>query len=35
MLVKRALGNTRPVEPSARAYLHRVLYDSDPEVHVA
>jgi acyl phosphate:glycerol-3-phosphate acyltransferase len=30
MLVKRALGNARPPDPSARAYLHRLLYDQDP-----
>jgi glycerol-3-phosphate acyltransferase PlsY len=30
MLLKRALGNERPADPSARTYLHRLLYDHDP-----
>jgi len=32
MLVKRALGNTRPLDPSTRTYVHRLLYDNDPAV---
>ena len=30
MLVKRALGNARPSDPSPRTYVHRLLYDDDP-----
>jgi glycerol-3-phosphate acyltransferase PlsY len=32
MLVKRALGNARPSDPSTRTYVHRLLYDTDPAV---
>ena len=32
MLVKRALGNARPLDPSTRTYMHRLLYDNDPAV---
>jgi glycerol-3-phosphate acyltransferase PlsY len=32
MLVKRALGNARPPDPSTRAYVHRLIYDHDPAV---
>lgn len=31
MLVKRVVGNRRPATPSTRAYLHRLLFDHDPE----
>jgi acyl phosphate:glycerol-3-phosphate acyltransferase len=31
MLLKRALGNTRPSEPGWRPYARRVLLDRDPE----
>ena len=30
MLVKRVLGNARPVGDRRRVYLHRLLYDADP-----
>jgi glycerol-3-phosphate acyltransferase PlsY len=30
MLVKRVMGNTRPVGDRRRVYLHRLLYDDDP-----
>ena len=30
MLVKRVLGNSRPVGDRRRVYLHRLLYDADP-----
>jgi glycerol-3-phosphate acyltransferase PlsY len=30
MLVKRVVGNTRPVGNRRRVYLHRLLYDTDP-----
>lgn len=30
MLVKRVLGNERPVDPSVPTYWHRLLYDCDP-----
>jgi hypothetical protein len=31
MLVKRVVGNARPRDPSARAYLWRLLFDHDLE----
>jgi glycerol-3-phosphate acyltransferase PlsY len=30
MLLKRVMGNTRPVGDRRRVYLHRLLYDDDP-----
>jgi glycerol-3-phosphate acyltransferase PlsY len=30
MLLKRVMGNSRPVDQSGRVYLHRLLYDADP-----
>jgi len=31
MLVKRVIGNTRPIDPGWRVYAHRLLYDHDPD----
>ncbi len=35
MLVKRAVGNSRPREPGWRPYVQRLLYDRDPETPAA
>jgi acyl phosphate:glycerol-3-phosphate acyltransferase len=31
MLAKRIAGNRRPADPSPRTYLHRMVFDQDPE----